>query len=216
MSFGEELDWGKVLEISYFVSSPQNLGVDASRVCAVILCSSGTTGLSKGTMLSSAQCIQISKASPQVANPTMLCFSSLYWLSGLTTLLYTLANVTKRVITKRKFSPLVMVHLIEQYKVNVIVTPPSHVALLVQSPVLSLADLSSVRAYLVGGGFFAQELREVLQDHLLYGTVLVSYGMTETATLITSTLPFQKASISVGKIMPNMQMKVNFLFSKFK
>jgi 4-coumarate--CoA ligase len=167
-------------------------------------------------MLSSAQCIQISKAFPQITNPTMLCFSSLYWLSGFTILLYSLVNVSKRVITKRKFSPLVMIHLIEQYKVNVVVSAPSHVAMLVQSPALPLADLSSVRLYLVAGGFCAQNLRETLQDHLLYGALVVTYGMTETGTIIASTMPFQKPSNSVGKISVNMQMKVRCSSRKVK
>jgi acyl-coenzyme A synthetase/AMP-(fatty) acid ligase len=131
------------------LQSPQNLGLDASQTCSVILCSSGTTALSKGTMLSSAQCLQITRAFPQLSAPTLLCFSSLYWLSGFTVLMYSLANVTKRVITKRKFSPLLFVHLIEKYKVNVVLTPPTQLAAFVQSPVLKLADLSTIRMYLV-------------------------------------------------------------------
>lgn len=181
-------------------------------MCAVILCSSGTTALSKGTMLTSAQCIQASRAFPQLVNPTLLCFSSLYWLSGMTILIYSLVNVTKRVITKRKFSPLLFVHLVERYKANVVLTPPSQVAMLVQSPVLKLADLSTIRTFLVGGGFLAQHLREAIQDHLLYGTIVMTYGMTEVGTIIAATLPFQNPSNSVGKITPNMQIKVK----KFK
>ena len=160
-------------------------------------------------MLSSAQCIQMTRSFLQLLNPTMLCFSSLYWLSGFSTLMYSLANVSKRVITKRKFSPLLIVHLIEKYKVNVVLTPPSQVALLVQSPVLKLADLSSLRMYLVGGGFITETLRETLQDHLLYGALIVTYGMTEIAGLASSTMPFQKASNSSGKISPNTKLKVN-------
>lgn len=121
--------------------------------------------------------------------------------------MYSLVNVTKRVITKRKFSPLLLVHIIEQYKVNVVLTPPTQVAQLVQSPVLKLADLSSLRMYLVGGGFCAQHLRESIQDHLLYGAIVVTYGMTEVGTVIASTQPFQNSSNSVGKILPNTQLK---------
>lgn len=92
---------------------------------------------------------------------------------------------------------------------NVVLTPPSQVALLVQSPVLKLADLSSLRMYLVGGGFITETLRETLQDHLLYGALIVTYGMTEIAGLASSTMPFQKASNSSGKISPNTKLKVN-------
>lgn len=174
----------------------------------MILCSSGTTGLSKGTMLSSSQCLLLTRPFPQLYNPTILGFSSLYWLSGLSLLMYSLANVCKRVITKRKFTPLLFVHLIEQYKVNVVLTPPSHVAMLVQSPVVKLADLSSVRMYLVGGGFIPAHLRMSMQDHLLYGALIVTYGMTEIGALIAGTAPFEKPSNSTGKISPNTKLKV--------
>lgn len=111
-------------------------------------------------------------------------------------------------LRSESFSPLLFVHLIERYQVSLLLTSPSHVAMLVQSPVLKLADLSSVRIYLVGGGFLAQHLRRTLQDHLLYGTLIVTYGMTEIGGVAATTLPFQKASNSVGKITPNTRMKV--------
>lgn len=193
--------------IIFLFLSPHSFGVDASTLCSVILCSSGTTGMSKGTMLSSSQCLQMTRPMPQHFS-AVLSFSSLYWLSGFTMLMFSLGNVCKRVITKRKFSPLLFVHLIERYKVNAVLTPPSQVAMLVQSPVLKLADLSSIRMYLVGGGFMPSHLRQAIQDHLLYGALIVTYGMTEIGGLISTTLPFQKPSNSVGKITPNMKLKV--------
>lgn len=159
-------------------------------------------------MLSSAQCLQMTRPFPQLLNPTVLCFSSLYWLSGLSNLLYSLANCCKRVITRRKFSPLLIVHLIERYKVNVLLTPPSQVAMLVQSPVIKLADLSTVRMYLVGGGFLAQNLRTTLQEHLLYGAMIFTYGMTEIGGIAAATILFQKQTNSSGKISPNTKLKV--------
>lgn len=45
-----------------FCCSPKRSEVEASKVCAAILCSSGTTGLSKGVMLSHTQCIGMTKA----------------------------------------------------------------------------------------------------------------------------------------------------------
>lgn len=120
-----------------------------------------------------------------------------------------IGNNIKRVITKRPFRPLLMLHLIEQYKVNVMITPPSQIAMLLQSPWLKLADLSSMRLHLVGGGFLDESLRKSMQDHLLYGGLIVSYGMTEMAGLISYTVPFQAPSKSVGKIVPNTKLKVN-------
>lgn len=201
--------------------SPQPFGVESYRACGVILCSSGTTGLSKGVLLSHAQCIQMTRMfDARVLNPTMLCFSSLYWLSGFTFLLYSLANLSRRVITKRPYSPLLHAHLIEQYRVNILLMPPSQIVRFVKSPVIKLADLSSVRLCFIGGGALDKEMRETMQDHLLYGALMMTYGMTELGRVIAATLPFQKASNSVGKIGPNVKLKVtsdkvfdNFIYS---
>lgn len=80
--------------------------------------------------------------------------------------------------------------------------------MLVQSPVMKLADLSSVRICFIGGGSLDKEMRETMQDHLLYGALIMTYGMTEVGRIIATTLPFQAPSNSVGKIGPNAKLKV--------
>ena len=72
-----------------------------------------------------------------------------------------------------------------------------------------MADLSSVRLYMVGGGYLVDHLRKFLQDHLLYGALVVAYGMTEIAGVVSTTVPFQKISDSVGKISINTKIKVS-------
>lgn len=161
------------------------------------------------------QCLQLIRPFTTITNPTITCFSSLYWLSGLLTLLYTLSNASKRVITKRKFSPLLICHLIEKYKVNIALCPPSQVAMLVHSPVLKLADLSSIRMFIVGGGFIGHHLRQSLQDLLLYGAVMVTYAMTEVCSLISATLLFQEHSNAAGMIQANIRIKVRRLESNY-
>lgn len=152
----------------------------------------------------------------QIHYPTVFCFSSLYWLSGFTTLMQCLGNNVKRIITKRPYRPLLLVHLIEQFRVNVVITAPSHVALLLQSPYLKFADLSSVRVWIMGGGAANKLVRKGLQDHLLYGTIVMTYGMTEVGPLIASTGPFEKISDSSGKLSPNFKIKVWYLRFGFK
>ncbi|KAG5676094.1 hypothetical protein PVAND_005948 [Polypedilum vanderplanki] len=186
---------------------PRSFGIEAFRLCGVILCSSGTTALSKGTMLSHSQCILMSRAFP-IHYPTGICFSSLYWLSGFTVLMQSLCGNIRRIITRRPFSPLLMIHLIEQYKASVLLTPPSQIAMLLQSPFLKLADLSSVRLHVVAGGFIDESMRKSMQGHLLYGALLVTYGMTEVASIISITAPLQKFSNSSGKINPNFKLKI--------
>ncbi|XP_070492631.1 uncharacterized protein [Chironomus tepperi] len=188
--------------------APRNFGVEAYKACGVILCSSGTTSISKGTMLSHSQCIIIASAWSQIHYPTVFCFSSLYWLSGFTTLMQCLASNIKRIITKRPYRPLLLIHLVEQFRINVVITAPSHVALLLQSPYLKFADFSSIRVWIMGGGAANKLIRKGLQDHLLYGTIVMTYGMTEVGPLIASTGPFEKISDSSGKLSPNFKIKI--------
>jgi long-subunit acyl-CoA synthetase (AMP-forming) len=53
-----------------------------------------------------------------------------------------------------------------------------------------------------------ESLRKTMQGNLLYGALIVTYGMTEMAGLIALTSPFQSVSNSVGKLVPNTKMKV--------
>ena len=62
---------------------------------------------------------------------------------------------------------------------------------------------------MVGGGYLVDHLRKFLQDHLLYGALVVAYGMTEIAGVVSTTVPFQKISDSVGKISINTKIKVS-------
>lgn len=159
-------------------------------------------------MLSHAHCIIAGRAFPQLSNPTFLCFSSLYWLSGFASLMQSISNNCKRIITKRPFRPLLMVHLIEQYKVNAVLSPPSQVAMMLHSPVLKLADLSSIRLWMFAGGAVEKSLRKAWQDHLLYGSIIVTYGMTELGGLAAITDVFPISNNSSGRLVPNLKIKI--------
>lgn len=90
---------------------------------AAILCSSGTTGLSKGVQLSHYQCMKFLDASTIKSG---LVFSSLYWLSGFVSLSSGLYNGAKRVITHQSFSPEAFFSLVEQYEVEFVIAAPTH------------------------------------------------------------------------------------------
>lgn len=159
-------------------------------------------------MISSSQCIAMLRPF-SLPNPSILCFSSLYWFSGLLSLIISLGKVGRRVVTKHKFSPCLMLNLIEKYKINVGFANSTQAALIAQSPELKLADLSSVRALVVGGSALPDFIRASIQEHLLNGYLYFGYAMTEIGT-ISTTLPLQKTSNSVGNILPNYMLKVNF------
>ncbi|XP_037041229.1 4-coumarate--CoA ligase 1-like [Bradysia coprophila] len=185
---------------------PTRLDVEASKNCAAILCSSGTTGLSKGCMLSHQQCMSSTKAGPYFS--TLFSFSSLYWYTGFSGLMQSLANNINRVITKSSFSPELLVDIIEKHKVNSIVSPPAHIQLLLKSKVIEKADFSSLRIAVLTGGPMDASLRKQFQKFLKAGSIASFYATTEIGSVISSTAPFEPISNSCGKPTPNTKVKV--------
>lgn len=114
-----------------------------------------------------------------------LSFSSLYWLSGIWALLAgTLAGIT-RIITTQSFDPDLMLNLIERYGVTFTMTAPSHLARLLQSPLIGTANTSTIRKYFCGGSAVALELQKKSERFLQTG-VSVAYGLSEVAGLISA------------------------------
>lgn len=112
-----------------------------------------------------------------------LSFSSLYWLTGIWALIGgTLAGIT-RIITTQQFDPDLMLNLIERYGVTFTVTAPSHLARLLQSPLIESTNLSSIRKYCCGGSSVAAELLRKC-DTIFPTGIMVAYGLSEVAGMI--------------------------------
>lgn len=140
-------------------------------------------------------------------NDVMFCFSSLYWLSGFGTLIATTIRGATRIITTESFSPELLLRIVEKYKVTVVLSSPTYVALLLQNERLRQSSLSSIKRYWCGGSFVAKELCEELNKYLINGTIQVAYGMTEIAGILT--LNNSKHNLrSVGKLGLNSKVKI--------
>lgn len=184
---------------------------DPSNQIAAILCSSGTTGLSKGVCLSHSMCIAVLTnmwSFPAANELVFLCHSSLYWISGFGCLIYTTLNGTTRVITTDIFDPDLQLKLIEKYKVTTTMSPPSHLAQILSSPLLKTTDLSSIKYACVGGSYVSDSLRIEFKKYLKNGDVHVAYGMTEIGGLSHTTYPDNKLG-SAGIPRPEIEVKVS-------
>lgn len=137
----------------------------------------------------------------------MLCFSSLYWISGFGTLVAATISGSTRIITTEKFYPELFFYIVEKYKVTVTLSSPTYVALLLQSDALSQSKLSSIKRYLCGGSFVAKELSEEINKYLINGSIQVVYGMTELSGLL-SLNNSRKNLKSVGKLSYNIKVKL--------
>ena len=190
----------------FFLDRPQTVS-DSSKVCIAILCSSGTTGNSKGVRLSHAQCMNMLMSQSGFIDSFMLCFSSLYWISGFLTLLKMTLNGGKRLITSKPFNPELQMEMIETFGITNILSSPNNVALMIHSPKWKEANLSSIKHYLIGGSFTSEIIRYELQEKLC-GSVFVGYGMTEVGGVIMLTTANEPPSKTVGKLTNNVELKI--------
>ncbi|XP_053699079.1 uncharacterized protein LOC128746054 [Sabethes cyaneus] len=172
---------------------------DSANTLAIILCSSGTTGKSKGVCLSHSLCVaNLSDIWPCYESDRVLCLSSLYWISGIGTLMTgTIAGAT-RIVTTEKFSAGMMINLIEQYRVNVIFFPPAHALAILNDPTVGMADFSSLRMVLCGGGAVSPDLKRSFEMYLSKGKFVVVYGLSELGGLGTlSDVCYKSGSVGV-------------------
>lgn len=79
------------------------------------------------------------------SNDTMLCFSSLYWISGSVILLRGTLSGATRLITTEAFSPELQLRCIEKYKVTFTLNAPHQLVLMTKCERFAATNLSSVK-----------------------------------------------------------------------
>ncbi|XP_046808106.1 4-coumarate--CoA ligase 1-like [Lucilia cuprina] len=172
---------------------------------AMILCSSGTTGLPKGVTMSHASILNAKKFE-FLPSDKFLCFSTLYWLTGLVTLVHgTIAGLT-RVISNRPYSTDDFFNIVERYKVNIILSPPSQIAMTLTSDRINNCDLSSIELFMAGGSAVPYNLVKKFKQFAKNAVFLVGYGMSEVCVWIS----FYELDDrdSVGQLNCNVEIKI--------
>jgi acyl-CoA synthetase (AMP-forming)/AMP-acid ligase II len=175
--------------------------------------SSGTTGLSKGVMLTHrnlvANVLQTEAMKHADASDTFACVLPLFHIYGLNVImnfgLY--AGATSVVLPRYDLDALLGVF--ERHRVTMAhVVPPIMIAL-ARHPAVARYDLKSLRSVFSGaaplGGQITQEVSERLSCNVRQG-----YGMTETSP-VTHMTPFEHEMIkpgSVGIVVPNTECKI--------
>ncbi len=175
--------------------------------------SSGTTGRSKGVMLSHynavAMLTQLESLAPDVTGRISLAVLPFFHSYGLQILLNGTLRRGTTCVTMPRFDFPQFLQLIQDRRITSLALVPPIVLALARHPLVDQFDLSSLT--LVGCG--AAPLGAALQDEAsrrLKVPVREGYGMTEVVVAVTG-LPVDDAIIkpgSVGPLLPNIEARI--------
>lgn len=138
----------------------------------------------------------------------LLCFSQLYWLTGVVTLLTGTLYGATRLITTQRFSTELAFRLIPQYKVSFIINAVYQLASMVRHDQIDKVDLTSLKNYCVGGSKVPVGMASEFNKHFPDGDVYDILGMTETAGIYASGPARNSDKGTVGRLSYDIVAKI--------
>lgn len=190
------------LKEPFFFSAP----VEGKEQPAAIICTSGTQDYPKPVNITHTSVQSFVKET--LDDDVILCFSNLATLTGLTSLLHSILNNSKRIITHKPFDEDYLLDIVEDYQVTRVYTTVSEFTRVANAKTLSKRNLKSIRFFVVGGGYVCSELILRLQKFIPNGVVIINYTITEFEGIAVQNPDAQLNPRSVGKPLPNTFVKV--------
>ena len=184
---------------------------------AVILYSGGTTGTTKGIVLTNrnfnALAQQITATNPMFRpGDKMLAAMPLFHGFGLGVCIHSMLGNGGRCILIPRFTAKSYAKQIVKYKCNFIAGVPTLYEALLRLPSMEGKDLSSLKGVFSGGDSLSIELKKkfdkFLYDHKAVIQVREGYGTTETVTACCLTPPHMHKEGSIGIPFPDTYIKI--------
>lgn len=184
---------------------------------AVILYSGGTTGTTKGIVLTNmnfnALGQQVIAANPMFrVGDKMLAAMPIFHGFGLGVCIHTMLSQGGRCILVPRFTAASYAKLIVKYKCNFMAGVPTLYEALLRLPSMEKADLSCLKGVFSGGDSLSIELKKkfdrFLYDHKAVIQVREGYGTTETVTACCLTPPHMFKEGSIGVPFPDTYIKI--------
>ncbi|KAL1564953.1 4-coumarate--CoA ligase [Salvia divinorum] len=184
---------------------------------AAILYSSGTTGASKGAVLTHKNFMAsaLMMTSDQEANKesrnVFLCFLPMCHIFGLSALVYAQLQRGNAVVVMVRYEMTAMLRAIEQYKVtHLFIVPPVVLDLSKKQEKVKEYDVSTLREVLSGAAPLGKEIMEACSNIFPQAVVNQGYGMTETTGVVSleNRRMFSSHPGSVGPLAPSVEAQI--------
>ncbi len=185
--------------------------VDPANDIALVLYSSGTTGLPKGVMLSHrnliAAVLQLEAGDLARADDVLLALSPFFHVVGLHGVLNLGVHAGARIVTMRRYSLTALLEIAQSERLTSVFLTPPVVLELAKSPLVDQYDVSSLRSLLCAAAPLGADIEQLAAERL--GCVVrQGYGMTEATGPVTTALIDRPRRGSVGEPVPSTELKL--------
>jgi long-chain acyl-CoA synthetase len=193
------------------VPTPLCLPDPAAADVAVLMSTSGTSGLPKGVPLTYGNLQSDVDASIAHANfdgsHKFLGLVPLFHAFGMTAMMLAPIQLGATIVYMSRFSPVGMISAIREHGISLLGGVPSMFAALLRLKEASAADFKTIYAIISGGEPLPTVLREAFLAR--FGVPLYeAYGMTETSLAISLNTPQMHKPGSVGRPIPGMHVRI--------
>uniref|UniRef100_UPI001493DE8C Ancestral luciferase AncLamp n=1 Tax=Lampyridae TaxID=7049 RepID=UPI001493DE8C len=201
-------------DANFNVSNFKPNSFDRDEQVALIMNSSGTTGLPKGVMLTHKNLVVRfshcrdpifgNQIIPGTAILTVIPFH--HGFGMFTTLGYFTCGF--RIVLMHRFEEELFLKSLQDYKVQSTLLVPTLMAFFAKSPLVDKYDLSNLKEIASGGAPLSKEVGEAVAKRFKLPGIRQGYGLTETTSAIIITPEGDVKPGSTGKVVPFFSAKV--------
>ncbi|MGD0463008.1 MAG: AMP-binding protein [Tepidisphaeraceae bacterium] len=178
---------------------------------AVLMYTSGTSGLPKGVILTFGNLQSDVDAAIQHARlqhkHVFLGVIPLFHCFGMTAMMLAPIQLGATIIYMARFSAVAALNAIRAHGVSLAFAVPSMFAALAQLKNAGPEDFKTIYAMISGGEPLPARVRETFQQR--FGvTLFEGYGLTETSPVVALNIPHSHRTGSVGKLVPGVELKI--------
>jgi long-chain acyl-CoA synthetase len=194
--------------------NPINIPINPSEDLAALQYTGGTTGTSKGAMLTHRNLLSNALAFAtwircKQAQEIFLTTLPLFHIYGMTTSMTVPISCAAKMVLLPKFEPAKVLQAIEKHRVSVFCGVPTMYQTLLANPDLGKYDLTSIRVCISGASSLPYQIQKQFIENT-GGLLAEGYGLTE-ASPVTHCSPVDKSLVKAGSIglpIPDTEAKI--------